>query len=685
MYSKREAFVLATLAAHLCRRYSRDRHVMRTLFDWLEEHEHRLRFDVDKLDQQLPLDGMPRRGMSRRQAAAVADAVAAWKTSLGGESASPFEHNAETFARAVGLPTFEQRLFVTLGLVASLDAFADLARELAERSDIQLPELIALMLDTDVERVARAVEKGPLVDAGLLAVGDDGEAGMYVPWDLRQALAQPKKTLSEIEERLIGAVEPPLTTAADHDHHAKDRDFVLSLVKGALAEGAKGVNILIHGATGTGKTEFCRMVAKELGMQLYSVGEKAENGDEPERQDRLSALLLAQSLMAERKDALLLFDEMDDILVEPPNPFAMFMPDMNITGPSKVFLHRMLENNRTPTLWTLNSIGGLDEALMRRMTYSFEMRVPPVAVRARIWARIAESHKFDLEVETAEELARQYDVSPALIENAMRAAILTKGGVPALKAALDQSQRVVFGQVRPPSPLEAPFDPALVNADVDMVNLAERLTRPDLARNFSLLMTGPPGTGKTAYVRYLAERLGMDVLHKRASDLISMWVGQTEQQIAEAFREAADMGKFLVFDEADSMLYDRRNAVRSFEVSQVNEMLTWMESHPLPFACTSNLVDGIDQAAMRRFTFKTRVDYLKTEQATRAFESFFDTSPPERLAKLDMLTPGDFAVVKKKLRFLGEADGEDLVDMLRLECEAKADYKSGAKVGFRKS
>ena len=83
----------------------------------------------------------------------------------------------------------------------------------------------------------------------------------------------------------------------------------------------------------------------------------------------------------------------------------------------------------------------------------------------------------------------------------------------------------------------------------------------------------------------------MKVLHKRASDLISKWVGESEQNIAAAFAEARWKKMLLVIDEADSFLQDRRHAHRSWEVTQVNEMLTQMESHPLPFVCTTNLMD----------------------------------------------------------------------------------------------
>ena len=105
-------------------------------------------------------------------------------------------------------------------------------------------------------------------------------------------------------------------------------------------------------------------------------------------------------------------------------------------------------------------------------------------------------------------------------------------------------------------------------------------------RRFSICLQGPPGTGKSAYTRYPADRLGLEVMHRRASDLKSMWVGGTEQNIARAFAEARDTEAFLIFNEADSLLADWRGAHRSWEVAQVNEMVTWMESHPLPFVCS---------------------------------------------------------------------------------------------------
>jgi len=686
MYAKREVFLMATVANRLADKIGNDRAALRILYDWLDEHDLSLRFDAFELEDVMASTSPRSRRLNRAQRSALLDAIKDWRARYETVSPAPIERNAAVLSKSLGLDKKETALFQAVLVCGALEAFNDLQREMADVAEIRQADLLALLLERPKEEIVRALEKGPLVEAGLLSSAED-EDGSYVPWGLRQALSGPERPVADIERRLIGAVAKPETTAEDHEHYASDRDFVGSLLKGAMADRAEGVNILVYGPTGTGKTEFCRMIAKELDAALYGVGEADEDDKEPARDDRISSLLLAQKLVARRKDALILFDEMDDLLEDGGGGSMGFFGEMPVarTG-SKVFLHRMLEGNKVPTLSTTNEINHVDDALLRRMTYTLQMLLPPVQVRARIWQRIGAKQKFKVTAAQADELARTYEVSPAVAANAMRAAKLTRGGYEALKKALDGNRRAVYGEQRgEPAAARDPFEPSLLNTDLDLKKLADRLTAKDSAKDFSLLLTGPPGTGKTAYVRYLAKRMGMDVMQKRASDLVSMWVGQTEQQIAEAFKEAADTGRFLVFDEADSMLYDRRNATRSFEVSQVNEMLTWMEAHPLPFACTSNLKEGIDQAAMRRFTFKVMYDYMKLPQVKRAFRTFFDVEAPARVRELDVLTPGDFAVVKKKLKFMGnDISPDELVGFLEKECEAKADWKPAGNMGFRK-
>lgn len=172
------------------------------------------------------------------------------------------------------------------------------------------------------------------------------------------------------------------------------------------------------------------------------------------------------------------------------------------------------------------------------------------------------------------------------------------------------------------------------------------------------------------------------MIFKKASDLISMYVGETEQNIAKAFKEAKDKKALLIFDEADSFLQSRTNAQRSWEITQVNEMLTWMESHPYPFVCTTNFMDTLDEASLRRFTFKIKFKYMTTEQVKLGFKHFFNKYVDIDFAKIKGLIAGDFATVKKKIDFLGTDDIRELKQMLEDEVKVKKSKELKNSIGF---
>ncbi len=75
----------------------------------------------------------------------------------------------------------------------------------------------------------------------------------------------------------------------------------------------------------------------------------------------------------------------------------------------------------------------------------------------------------------------------------------------------------------------------------------------------------------------------------------------------------------LLLDEADSFLRSRKDAQQSWEITQVNELLTQMESFSGIFICSTNLVTTMDEASLRRFDYKIRFNYLKPEQSWALF------------------------------------------------------------------
>ena len=219
-------------------------------------------------------------------------------------------------------------------------------------------------------------------------------------------------------------------------------------------------------------------------------------------------------------------------------------------------MHRLLENLAVPVIWTANDIGVLGPAVLRRMTMCLELRVPNLATRTTLWRRIGETEGVVLADADARRLARLVPAAPAVAATALRAARMAGGGAETTRIIVEGIARAVRGGALPPPEQEpdTTYDPALINADCDLDALTEDLLRPGAPRATSFLLSGPPGAGKSAWVRHLAARMSLPVLQKRASDLLDPYLGGTEQNIAGAFAEAKEAQAFLVFDEADSLL-----------------------------------------------------------------------------------------------------------------------------------
>ena len=437
------------------------------------------------------------------------------------------------------------------------------------------------------------------------------------------------------------------------------------------ARHTKGFNILLYGTPGTGKSSFAQVLAQSAKLNLYPVG-VCNNGEE-EKNYRLQQLYRKQFLLKTVKNTCLLLDEGEDI-------FSSLE-----TRTSKVEINNLLENNEVPVIWTTNKIHRMDPAYIRRFTLAVCFDKPPVEMRQKIWNKYLSANKITYTKGDTLALAKKYEVQPSMIAGAAQAARMAKGGLPTVQEHLSFMIQALNGGRKNPEEEKTNirFYPALIHADMDLQALTTQLTR--LGRlNFSLCLYGASGTGKSAYARYLADKLGLEVVQRRASDLISCYVGETEQNIAKAFAQAREDKSLLIFDEADSFLRDRSTAARSWEVSSVNEMLTWMENHPYPFICTTNLMESLDPASLRRFSFKVKYNFLTSQQVKEAFDYFFGIKIAlAETAGLDKLTPGDFILVKNKAEILGTSTQFSAVKEM-LETEQKLKHNAyGNGIGFR--
>lgn len=559
------------------------------------------------------------------------------------------------------------------------DYLSDILRDLKIRHSKLEHSEQALFAGINPQKIDIMCSKhSSLVTLGLIEIDYDGEAEAT---SLSKYLYNQKfKTAEDLRNYILGKTIKANLQWYDFKH-IENIENVKKILQKSLSNNEKGINILLYGEPGTGKTEFAKTLVNEVSGNLYSIGEDDNSDLVTDNEDsRYKQLIRANILLEKSKKSCILVDEADDILTSCHNSYFFFSKkDDEI---SKIKVNRILETNSKPTIWISNNINCMDKAYLRRFTYAINFTRPNKPVLEEMWQKSLKANNLPHDEKTVKEFATKYSLSPSFITTATKSAKLIKGGIKEVEQTLDVLQEAYNNGQKPKNDIVVPktqFNPALLNTDTDLTNLAKQLT--NLGKlNFSLCLYGVSGTGKSAFAQYLGEQMGIPVIKKRCSDLLSMWVGEAEKNIAAAFEEAKQRGALLIFDEADSFLQDRNGAHRSWEVTQVNEMLTQMEKATHPFVCTTNLMDKLDKAALRRFTFKVKYDYMTEEQRNLCFEHFFNIKYVD-LSHLPSLAPGDFVVVKDKAEILGFMDNkEELLKMLELEQQNKAPISK--KIGF---
>ncbi len=487
---------------------------------------------------------------------------------------------------------------------------------------------------------------------------------------------------------------------------AEDAHMLCRLLQHAVARKEAGVNILLYGPPGTGKTELAKVIAQHVGLELFEVEYADRDGNSLSGRDRYRSLQIAQVFLKGSAQAALLFDEVEDVFPPLTSETASFIAradahatPANASVSGKAWVNQILESNAVPTIWVTNRIEQIDPAFRRRFAYHLELKSPPPGAREGVVRKTLEG--ISVSEAFVARLSGRKGLTPAQIRTAARFARLStpENGVSdsaLMETLIDRQLKNADLALGNPA-AETGRPQALSRYDLSYLNVETRYPLQRIVdsltsrRHGTLCFYGPPGTGKTALAEHIARELGRPLIIRRASDLMSKYVGETEQNMAAMFREAEGENAVLLLDEADSFLQDRRGAQRNYEVSEVNEMLQGMERHPGVFICTTNLMERIDEAALRRFTFKIQFLPLQPEQREQLFvqeacggdASRLDPRSQNALKQLDQLCLGDFAAVKRQLEILGaELTPAEFLDQLLAEHRIKPEVRERRSMGF---
>ena len=472
----------------------------------------------------------------------------------------------------------------------------------------------------------------------------------------------------------------------------------------------KPVNILFYGEPGSGKTTLVSSLAKELGIKVFNVRSGLKDDDSDRRLSLYTCVNLANKF---KGNSVVLVDEAERLL---------YTSLTSENKKDKAWLNTFLEEKKVSIIWITNQISYIDQAVRRRFDFSLYFPLLSKKQRLVLWDNILKKYEatslisrsslsnlnekyvvpvsiIDRSVEYARNLSSDKKEFSSLIKTQLDAYLSLKFDGIDTKELLNNSKKLHL----PNNHKLLTYTPDGVNFDCDIEKFTNGVKRMDsYIRNSknpksgcgTMLFYGPSGTGKTELARYIAKITKRTAVIKKASDILNCYVGMNEKNIATTFNNLNLKKEILIIDEVDSFLFNRANASHSWESSLVNEFLTQLQDFKGMLICTTNLIDGLDPAVMRRFSFKLAFRYSDEKQSVALFNSILkpisgqelSSDEQKELQSMKNLTPGDFHVVEDKycsfFTVSGKASNSELLSALREELKLKKASIENRRIGF---
>lgn len=576
-----------------------------------------------------------------------------------------------------------------------------LRQSLSSIGDMTQPKLmgvISTLLDIPLRRVHDAFsEQSTLTRTGLLFTNTylevlDFGAKIDLISGLAESLMEEQRNFFDIFSSNFVVSPKPILTLSDYAHVSQKVENIIHLLKTSISTHRIGTNVLIYGPPGTGKSELARVIAHSIGADAFEVTVGGKPGERYSNVNRLSAYMLSQTILSKAKNKLIIFDECEDIAFRRDDEDHFSKSQRSGTKGMKGAMNQLLTTSDVPAIFITNDLGCFqDRAYLRRMDLCLRLDVPPVGVRTQMLRTF--TNGMNVSDEWCKQTASNEAISPAMMAKAVNVACAIQASNSNSKnesVLTDLLESSLTAQSFPVKSIHSngislPYCLDYVNTDVELQEITESLKTHSEAR---LLLYGVSGTGKSAYAKHLAETIGKPALIKQASDIFSKYVGDTEKSIARVFKEAEEEDAVLILDEADSYLRDRTQGLKGYEMTMINEMLTQIEMYKGIFIATTNLSDGMDQAAMRRFDAKIHFNYLKPDQASKMMLetcrilNINDYVYDESIQKcLTQLSPEDFAVVIRQAKFKKISTYVQVLKILDQE-KAMKRLATGGSIGF---
>ncbi|WP_286233694.1 AAA family ATPase [Thalassotalea sediminis] len=596
---------------------------------------------------------------------------------------SVLSHNISLLTEALSLPDYCKPV-LTLCVITTLNhglysLLEEYIQHMMDDSELLMAQTIGLSIE-ELEQAIRLITQTTLFEQGTNSI-----FGLLImSHSLASNLLSSKaKSYGELLNGMFHKMERSELTIKDYPHI--ELGYISEYLKHAIKHKTVGVNILLYGEAGTGKTELSKVLSqyvksdliaiKAAGKNLYRTADEISS-DKNVAHLRLQHYQLMQSLFKSSKFSCMLLDEMEDIFTE-------YMDGIKV---SKLKIHDILSSNTTICFWITNHIDMLPDSVIRRFSYVLQVPTPTKAIKADVLSKPLKGLRLSNDYKNR--LASIPDLTPAHVANASNVAkalhLTGKDAEECIDHHIDQCLSACGLQTSVTSyKAEIPFDPRFINLSGSHTKIENVL---DTVTNFTgarCLLLGSAGTGKSALVHHIADELEQELITIKPSDVLSKYVGEAEQNIAKLFKQASDNDAIIFLDEVDSVLTSRDIVSQQHERQLVNQILVELDRTEQTVFSATNYAKNLDGALLRRFDFKLNFEYLTTKQVLILYEENFgkcSSTIKNKLATLKSLTPGDFAIASRRNRMSKKplSDSKNL-EILTIENNRKIQSKA---IGF---
>jgi transitional endoplasmic reticulum ATPase len=379
--------------------------------------------------------------------------------------------------------------------------------------------------------------------------------------------------------------------------------------KAAAEYGISWNGLLFHGPPGVGKTFFARALAGEYGLNFIPVSTR-----ELDTADEVDAVF---RFARGQQPCLLFFDEFD----------AVGESRADATGnASREILTQLLQSleeyRAHPTLLVAaatNDVNALDAAVVRpgRFDRHIRLDLPDTAGRKAIFEAILAPRPTEKELGLDELARKTKGRTPAALAQACEVAALA-----AFRESTGTGKKVRIGKHHllkalkhgggedRPMVEDWSWDRLVLREDIlaELQQLQRLIEDPERSHELGvdppsgLLLTGPPGTGKTTIAKVLAAEARCSFYPVSAADVTSRWVGESEQRIARLFQRArANVPSIVFIDEIDA-IGGHRGQLGAYD-RQIDQLLHEMDgmtsSRGVLVVGATNRAHALDPALVR--------------------------------------------------------------------------------------